>query len=109
MSQETKASIYPVIQPLPRPEHIDQYPVGTNCPAGQLVEGHAGWRTFRPVVSREKCTGCWLCYLLCPDAAIFKDEGKAAVNTDFCKGCGLCARHCPVQAITMVKENEHER
>lgn len=111
MSQEKLCpnSIYPEIKPFSQPGHISGYPTGPNCRAGQLVEGHAGWRTFRPEIDRAKCTGCWMCYLLCPDAAIYKNENRAAVNYDFCKGCGICARHCPTRAIVMKKEHENER
>ncbi len=105
----TAARIYPEIKPFKQPTHIDEYPTGPGCQSAQLVEGHASWRTFRPVIAAETCTACWLCYLLCPDAAIFKTEGKAAINYDFCKGCGVCAKTCPTGAITMIKETEHER
>jgi pyruvate ferredoxin oxidoreductase delta subunit len=109
VSQDKKATLYPVITPFVSPQHIDEYPTGPGCPSGHLVEGHAAWRTLRPVVTPETCTGCWQCYLLCPDAAIYKDNSKAAINTDFCKGCGVCAKACPTQAITMIKEVDHER
>jgi len=101
--------IYPAITPFQQPHHIDDYPTGPGCPSAQLVEGHAGWRTFRPIINQEKCTACWLCYLLCPDAAIFKNNNKATINYSFCKGCGVCAKACPMNAIDMAKENENER
>ena len=28
------------------------------------------WRTFKPVADKEKCIGCGLCYLYCPDGCI---------------------------------------
>ncbi|HZD43086.1 MAG TPA: 4Fe-4S binding protein [Methanomicrobiales archaeon] len=69
------------------------------------VEGACGktgaWRTFRPVVDREKCNACGFCALYCPEAAISED---LEVDLDFCKGCGICANECPKRAIEMVRE-----
>ncbi len=63
-----------------------------------------GWRTLRPVVDEEKCTGCTLCHFYCPDGAMVMVDGKAKVDYDFCKGCGICAAECPAKAIEMVEE-----
>jgi pyruvate ferredoxin oxidoreductase delta subunit len=63
----------------------------------------SGWGTFSPEVDAEKCTGCGLCYLHCPDAAIV--EGKPPkIDYRYCKGCGICANVCPTKAIKMVQE-----
>ncbi len=71
------------------------------------VKGAAGktgtWRTFRPVVDREKCNACGLCALYCPDGCINED---LEINLEFCKGCGICANECPKKAITMVSEED---
>jgi len=61
------------------------------------------WRDFRPVVDAEKCTGCGMCWLFCPDMAISKGK-PAVVDYRYCKGCGICANECPFKAITMVPE-----
>jgi pyruvate ferredoxin oxidoreductase delta subunit len=63
------------------------------------------WRSMRPQVDRQKCTGCRRCEMVCPDMAI-RVTGKAEVNYDYCKGCGICARECPVKAIVMVLEKK---
>lgn len=94
----------PHVQVYKRPKHIKDYPVGSTFTAGFLVDKNAGWRTFKPVVDREKCIGCLRCYLVCPDGVIFKSEGKVDIDYDFCKGCGVCEHECKVKAITMVKE-----
>lgn len=69
------------------------------------VKGAAGktgaWRTFCPVVDKEKCNACGLCALYCPEAAI--DE-ELHVDLDYCKGCGICANECPKKAIEMRRE-----
>ncbi len=89
-------------------------------PIGGVIEksGNAlnyktgGWRTFRPVINSDKCIGCMLCYLYCPDSSILlkKDDKfkfKAyEVDLDHCKGCGICASVCPVKAIEMKRETE---
>ncbi|WOF16698.1 4Fe-4S dicluster domain-containing protein [Methanoplanus sp. FWC-SCC4] len=66
--------------------------------------GNTGsWRTFKPVVDREKCNSCGNCYRFCPDAAITTDF---EIDYDFCKGCGICAEVCPKKAISMVREED---
>ena len=109
MTKKKEDSIFPDIISFDPPQHIDEYPVGPGFRAGHLVEDHAGWRTFRPVVSEDECTGCWMCYLVCPDGAVYKRDGRAAVNYRFCKGCGICAHQCPTGAVSMQKESDHER
>ncbi len=47
------------------------------------------------VVDTAKCTGCSVCWTICPYQAIDQDEkGLAAVNPSLCKGCGLCVAAC---------------
>ncbi len=66
------------------------------------------WRSYRPVVNKNKCIACGMCTKICPDGAInfkkIKGKLKADVNYDYCKGCGLCAKECPVKAIIMERE-----
>ncbi len=88
-----------------RPKHIDDYPLGPGFKAGHLVGGNAGWRTFRPEVKPDVCTGCGRCCLLCPDGVIYKNGEIVDIDYDFCKGCGICAYECRVKAIDMKKEN----
>lgn len=65
------------------------------------------WRSQRPVVDKEKCVTCGLCWIYCPDlAVILAENGDYEVNLDYCKGCGICAKQCPKQAITMVLEED---
>ena len=48
------------------------------------------WRSMRPVVDFEKCTGCGICWSLCPEGCITKrDDGKFKMDMDYCKGCGI--------------------
>lgn len=68
------------------------------------------WRTFRPVLVPEKCNGCWLCFVYCPDAAItMTDAELPVIDYDHCKGCLLCVEECPTQALLVEREpTRHE-
>jgi len=78
--------------------------------AGSSIEYETGsWRTFRPVLDKDKCINCMRCWLNCPDMSIrVKDEKMIGFDYDFCKGCGLCAKECPVDAIKMILESEKQ-
>ena len=70
------------------------------------ANSRADWRTFRPVVEADKCTGCQLCWTFCPEHSIDMVDNRSTINYVYCKGCGICAEECPVKAITMVMEGE---
>jgi pyruvate ferredoxin oxidoreductase delta subunit len=65
------------------------------------------WRSLRPVVDKEKCIQCGVCYLFCPDMAIGKTEDNYFVaDLYYCKGCGICAKECFTGCIRMIPEEE---
>ena len=68
------------------------------------VSTAASWRTQRPVLISEKCTGCMVCWKFCPEPAIEPDGKKIKFMFDVCKGCGVCAAVCMVKAIEMKPE-----
>lgn len=77
-------------------------------PGGSIVNKTGSWRSSRPVFLQEKCTGCRLCEMVCPDAVVYAlDKKKFTSNLDYCKGCGICAAECPVDDIKMVPEAEY--
>ena len=83
----------------------DEFSHNTCWQAGFLTTKNSGWRTYRPVVNQERCTGCLKCYMDCPDGCIFKvEDKKVAVDYDFCKGCAICASSCKFDAIEMITE-----
>ena len=64
------------------------------------------WRTFKPVLSKEKCIKCYICWKFCPEPAIKIVDEYPEIDYDYCKGCGICAEECPKDAITMVPEGD---
>jgi len=66
----------------------------------------ADWRTFKPEMDVEKCTGCRMCWIFCPEHTINMINGKSVINYNYCKGCGICAEECPTGAIYMNMERE---
>lgn len=85
------------------PKKVEDVPLPIADPGG-LLQLNAGFRSSKPVLDNEKCVGCMLCYLLCPDGTIYKNGGRLAIDYDFCKGCGICAHECKLKAINMVPE-----
>jgi len=83
---------------------------GARQPLSLPVEGATGltgaWSSLWPALDKEKCTGCLLCWIYCPEGLI--DRESRAVDVRYCKGCGLCARECPVKAIEMRRKADPE-
>ncbi len=65
------------------------------------------WRTMRPVINYEKCSGCWwICSTYCPDGAInVTDDKLPDIDYDHCKGCLVCVAQCPPHAIESIPEH----
>jgi pyruvate ferredoxin oxidoreductase delta subunit len=73
--------------------------------AGSSLKYKTGdWRAFKPVIDKERCVNCLLCWIYCPDSSIIRGEKRVEINYDYCKGCGICAHECPKKAIKMVEE-----
>ena len=88
-------------------------------PIGGVIEeaGNAqnyetgSWRVNRPILDKNKCTSCLICWIFCPDTSIIVKDGKVTgIDLEHCKGCGICARECPLKdkAITMQLESKCE-
>ena len=72
------------------------------------VEVRTGlWRTMRPIINYEKCSGCWwACSTYCPDGAInVRDDGMPDIDYDHGKGCLVCVAQCPPHAIESIAEH----
>ena len=65
------------------------------------------WRTMRPVINYDKCSGCWwVCSTYCPDSAIdVSSDNLPQIDYDHCKGCLICVAQCPPQAIESIPEH----
>ena len=79
--------------------------------AGNSIRHRTGdWRTFRPVVDLEKCTGCGICVKFCPDSSLklvdMKGKKKIVVDYEHCKGCLICVTECPFKAYTTEREKQ---
>lgn len=73
---------------------------------GNAIEYKTGdWRSQRPILNKERCIKCGICYIYCPEGCIYQNsEGYLEADLYHCKGCGICARECWTQAIEMVEE-----
>ncbi len=82
--------------------------IGAFANGGTAVENKTGgWRTFKPVLDRDKCVDCMICWLNCPDDSIIvRDSKMLGFDYDYCKGCGICANVCPRKAIDMVSQED---
>jgi 2-oxoacid:acceptor oxidoreductase delta subunit (pyruvate/2-ketoisovalerate family) len=91
-----------------------EIPLGGVIPSsGSGVKNKTGsWRTQRPILNREVCTDCLLCWLHCPDDSILVEDTKVVgIDIDHCKGCGICSAECgskPVKAMTMKQGGRYE-
>ncbi len=77
-------------------------------PSGSCKEFHTGnWRTSgRPVMDRDTCVECGICWILCPDTAFRPAaEGGYVWDARYCKGCGICVESCPKGALSMEEES----
>ena len=56
-------------------------------------------------IIEEACTGCHICFWICPSDVIRMDERQqkalAVYNTD-CSSCRLCEENCPFGAVMVV-------
>lgn len=75
--------------------------------ANSLLRETGGWRTFRPVLVPDKCNGCWLCFVYCPDGVIsMSKDDRPMIDYDHCKGCQICVHECPTEALVAEREKE---
>ena len=79
----------------------------TAIPVTADFSSNEDWRFERPVWDTEKCIRCGVCYLSCPDGAIFQnDEGFYEANLTYCKGCGVCVLECWTGCISLEPATE---
>jgi len=60
-------------------------------------------KTDIPVINKEKCTKCALCWIICPEGCLVRTpDGYYDVEKKYCSGCGMCESICPPKAIKMI-------
>ncbi|MEM3401488.1 MAG: 2-oxoacid:acceptor oxidoreductase family protein [Nitrososphaerota archaeon] len=70
-----------------------------------ILRKTGSWRVFTPIVDKNLCTACGICYIYCPEACISLDEqGYPVINYNNCKGCLVCTVECPRRAIKTERE-----
>ena len=57
--------------------------------------------SLKPVISRERCTGCEKCVRICPKKTITMSRGKARVDSGHCIRCYCCLEICDSSAIDL--------
>lgn len=69
-------------------------------------------KTGMVVIDRQRCKGCQLCIVTCPQKSLrlseeFNEKGSHFVifdNHGQCTGCTMCGRICPDMAIEVFQE-----
>ena len=62
-------------------------------------------RKALPEWDKDICIRCGLCYIYCPDGAVYRtDDGFFEADEKMCKGCGICHRECWFGVISMIEE-----
>jgi ferredoxin len=66
------------------------------------IEGQevVGPQRVTAIVDQAECTGCALCYEVCPAGAISVD-GSAQIDSAKCTACLACVKQCPQGAIAV--------
>lgn len=76
---------------------IDEYEAHVHdntCPAGQCKA------LLQYIIDDEKCTGCTLCFRICPVGAISGEKrGPHYIDQSLCIKCGACYDKCKFDAI----------
>ena len=68
----------------------------------------------RPLIDKEKCTGCGLCTIDCPARALTIDQSdgrdtyQLLFRQEACDACGVCEKSCPENCLQLLEE-EPER
>lgn len=66
------------------------------CPAGVCKE------LFYYEIDEEKCNGCHICFLRCPQKAISGEKKKPhTIDQEKCIKCSICYQSCKVDAIAI--------
>ena len=52
-------------------------PTGGDAVGGSAASYETGgWRKLQPILDRDKCIDCLICWIMCPDTAIVVEDGR---------------------------------
>ncbi len=86
-------------------QNKDDMPTMPASVGSMKINKTASWRSIRPVIIKEKCKRCMICWKFCPEPAIQPGD-PPIIDYDYCKGCGICIEECPFDAIVSEKEGK---
>lgn len=87
-------------------KNVKDLPPMTVSTGLMLVNKTGSWRSVRPIIDKDKCISCMICWKYCPEACIDIVDEKPVINLDYCKGCAICAEECPKNAIELAEEGK---
>lgn len=83
-----------------------EMPICAMSLSNTLTNKTGTWRSIKPVVDKNKCSKCLLCWKFCPEPCITMVDGLPVIDYDYCKGCGICIEVCPKKAIIFEEEKK---
>ncbi len=92
------------------PDTVAQASAAAARVLAMISKGRVEIEAATAVIDERICTGCQICYLVCPYSAISFDEEKEVcrVNEALCKGCGACVSGCFSDAISLNHFNNEQ-
>jgi ferredoxin len=69
---------------------------------------------WRPLIDKEKCSGCGLCTIDCPTKALMinqsskKDTYQLLFRQEACDACGVCEKSCPENCLQLVEKEPEQ-
>jgi len=85
--------------------HKDMPPCAISF-ANTMYNKTGKWRFIKPVILKDKCTSCLLCWKFCPEVCISVKNGRPVIDYDYCKGCGICHEVCVRGAVLLEEEKK---
>jgi len=92
------------------PDTVAQASAAAARVLAMISKGRVEIEAATAVIDERICSGCQICYLVCPYSAISFDEEKEVcrVNEALCKGCGACVSGCFSDAISLNHFNNEQ-
>lgn len=85
---------------------VKDLPISPITMGSMVVNKTFSWRNIKPVINKNGCSGCMICWKFCPETAIDIKDGRPVIDYDYCKGCGICVSECPRKTIEMAAEEK---